>query len=253
MPQTALKLYPPPGGELAPEEIYATLELPGGKPYTAINMVSTADGRAAIGGRAGRIGSATDRGNMNRIRAAADAVMSGAGTLRKEGVNFELPDELVRLRRRRGLPGQPLAVILTGSGELPAGRSVFRRSRESVVVMVPETLPEKKEAEISRFATVRRAGGDRFPDLRRALEILHGEFGVRRLLSEGGPSVNHALLRAGLADELFLTLAPKLSGNAAGPGIVSGEELNPEARQNLRLETLYAHGSELYLRYRILK
>jgi riboflavin biosynthesis pyrimidine reductase len=84
------------------------------------------------------------------------------------------------------------------------------------------------------------------------LRTLREEFGVRRLLSEGGPSVNHALVRAGLAHELFLTCAPKLSGNAAEPAIISGEELNPAAEQNLELETLYAHGSELYLRYRIL-
>ena len=249
----AYRIYPASGKGMSPGEVYADLEVPEGEPYTIINMVSTVDGRAAIGGTASVIGSETDRGNMDRIRSAVDAILSGSGTLRQEGVNFKLPEELVRLRRRRSLADQPLAVILTGSGDVPLDRKVFQRGPEGVLLAVPESLSKERERELSRYAMVRRCGGERFPQMRLVLRMLREEFGVRRLLCEGGPIINHALIREELADELLLTFAPKLSGDAKEPGIVSGADLNPEGARNLRLKTVFVHDSELYLRYEVLK
>ena len=71
--------------------------------------------------------------------------------------------------------------------------------------------------------------------------------GVRALLCEGGPTLNRALLAAGLVDELFLTLAPLLAGTADAPRIVEGDDL--PAPVELRLEWVLHHDDELYLRY----
>ena len=73
--------------------------------------------------------------------------------------------------------------------------------------------------------------------------------GVRALLCEGGPTLNQALLAAGLLDELFLTLAPVLTAGVAEPAIVAGGPLDPPA--GLELRCVLRHGDELFLRYAV--
>ena len=73
--------------------------------------------------------------------------------------------------------------------------------------------------------------------------------GIRALLCEGGPRLNGALLACDAVDELFLTLAPLLAGNAVAPRIVEGDGLAAPIR--LELAWALSHDDELYLRYRI--
>jgi 5-amino-6-(5-phosphoribosylamino)uracil reductase len=73
--------------------------------------------------------------------------------------------------------------------------------------------------------------------------------GVHALLSESGPTTNRLLLEAGVADELFLTVAPLLTADDGEPAIVAGPRLPAPAE--LRLEWLLRHGDELFLRYAV--
>jgi riboflavin biosynthesis pyrimidine reductase len=73
--------------------------------------------------------------------------------------------------------------------------------------------------------------------------------GVRALLCEGGPTLNRALLAAGLVDELFLTVAPLATGDDAAPRIVTGGRMDPPAP--LALQWVLRHGDELFLRYAV--
>src|ERR1700730_4395462 len=90
-----------------------------GRPYLALNMVATADGRAAVNGSAVGIGSAADKHLMRELRAEADVVLHGAGTVRADPLSARVPPELVEQRLQRGLSAQPLGAIVTRSGNLP--------------------------------------------------------------------------------------------------------------------------------------
>ena len=83
-----------------------------------------------------------------------------------------------------------------------------------------------------------------FTTVMRHLRNLHG---VRTLLCEGGPTMFGALLQEDLVDELFLTLAPKLTGGGRGPTITSGSQLADPAQA--RIAWLLERGDSLYLRY----
>jgi 2,5-diamino-6-(ribosylamino)-4(3H)-pyrimidinone 5'-phosphate reductase len=218
-------------------------------------MVASLDGKAAVGGKAGAIGSPIDRVLMRALRARADAVMIGAGTLRAEKLTLAVPEDLARARASRGLKPQPLAVIATGSGDVPLRENLLDSSPDDLIVLASSEAPRSRLTDLSSRAAVEIVPGETAAaprlDLTGALETLKKRYAVGVLLAEGGPTLNHALVAAGLADELFLTLAPKLHGGER-PGaltILEGPALSP--RRSPKPEPISVHLSEgeLFLRY----
>lgn len=221
------------------------------RPYVILNMVSTVDGRASIGGRSGAIGDRADRVLFHALRASVDGVMAGAGTIRVERYGRIIASEAGRARRvQRGLSEEPLACIVSGQLSLPPDTPLLAEPAARVVILTPSAASVTGAAAQIDYI---RAGHDGRLDLPRALGELSERFGVRTLLCEGGPHLNAELLQAGLVDELFLSLAPKL----AGGGDVSGESLRilagSEFEQPLELELLgvLEHESHLFLRYAV--
>jgi len=244
------RLVPPPVQDVPADAVYAALDWPQPgptRPYLAINMVSTLDGKAAVAGRAAGIGTPTDRLCMRQLRAQADAVLSGVGSLRAEAFTPAVPAGYVPARQARGLAPQPMGVLVSGSGRLPLDRRYFQRDDYPCVLLTSAAGAAALDpAAVPRVQVV--VTGEQTVDLAAGLRALRADFGVRWLLCEGGPTLNHALLTAGLVDELFLTLAPKLVGGPA-PTIVEGPPLFPE--MPLSLLTLHAEAGELFLRYRV--
>jgi riboflavin-specific deaminase-like protein len=245
------RLYPPPAEDVPADAVYAALDWPApgaDRPYVALNMVSTVDGKAAVAGVAAGIGTATDRELMRQLRAQADAVLAGVGSLRAEAFTPAVPAAYVPARVARGLAPQPMGVLVSGSGRLPLERRYFQRDDYPRVLLTSAagaaTLDPAAAARLRVVVT-----GEHAVDLAAGLRVLRAELGVRWLLCEGGPTLNHALLAAGLVDELFLTLAPRLAGGL-GPTIVQGSAL-PGVPLPLRLVTLHAEADELFLRYRL--
>ena len=258
-PVDAFKLYPPPTLRLEPADIHGRLVLPegaaGGKPYTVINAVATLDGKAALEGRSSPIGSALDRLIMRNLRCAVDGVLVGTGTLRAEDLELGVPQELVERRRENGLDDQPLWIILMGNSPLPKQRRLYRQPHGNkdvkLLVLGPpgaqsETIPKR-----ATFRALSAGATEGRPEPREVLEILAEKFGVRRLLVEGGPTVNYSFLSGGHVEELFLTLAPKISGESSAPTIVAGAAALPSGEQDARLLSAHTAGGELYLRYRL--
>jgi riboflavin biosynthesis pyrimidine reductase len=122
---------------------------------------------------------------------------------------------------------------------------VALRKRFDAVMIGHGTKQVEGYDEIGRRLVVVESGPDGRADLPSLLRSLREE-GVRALLCEGGPTLHGALQAAGLVDELFLTIAPKLSGGGAPPRILEGElgEVVP-----LRLAWLLEHDGELFARY----
>jgi len=218
-------------------------QAPEERPFVYLNMVASADGRAAIEGRTRTLGSETDTLLLSELRALADAVLIGSGTLRAEGYGRLVgkPERVAR-REAAGRPPTPTAVLLSRSLDLPWDAGLFAAREQPVLVY---TGSDREAPDVAAPLEVVRLP-DATPEA--ALRDLRGR-GVRALLCEGGPTLNRALLAAGAVDELFLTLSPLLAGNAVAPRIVEGEDL--PAPLALALEWVLHHDDELYLRYRI--
>jgi riboflavin-specific deaminase-like protein len=212
------------------------------RPYVVTNFAVTLDGRATIGGRSGAIGSETDTAMLVGLRAAVDAVMIGAGTLRAERYGRMIANPQIRARReRRGLAHDPLAVIVSARMDLPWDAGLF--SEGGRVLVVSSSAVDPPPTEVS-LRVDRHEGG---VDLGTALRRLRQERGIRLLLCEGGPRLHAALHAAGLVDEMFVTVAPKLAGGE-GPRMIEGALGVPVG---LELAWLLAAGSELFARYRV--
>ncbi len=239
------RLAPDPGATSVAEQLEAYRpwdDPPADRPHLALNFATTLDGRASIDGRSGPIGSATDTAMLVGLRQRFDAVMIGAGTMRVERYGRVISDPAQRERREAlGLSGDPLMVIVGGL-DLPWDAPLFTDGGGRVLLFTADEESEPP-ATATPVEVVREPDGR--VDMTVAMCRLRQDHSVRGLLCEGGPHLHSQLQAAGLADELFLTIAPKLVG--AGSTILEG--VLPEVAE-LELAWLLAEGSELFARYR---
>jgi riboflavin-specific deaminase-like protein len=215
------------------------------RPYLVLNMVSSLDGKATIDWRTRGLSTELDRQLFHHLRTQADAVMVGAGTVRIERYGrMAKTDELRDKREREGLARDPLAVIVSARLDLPADLPLLDEPEQRVLIATGSdaSLPELRgQVEYARV-------GDDLPLLMARLREDHG---IRSVLCEGGPTLNSHLLAAGLVDELFLTLNPKLAGGAAALTIVAGRELIEPVE--LDLVSVAEGDGELFTRWRVVQ
>lgn len=238
------RLLPDPGQTSVEEQLDAYRpweQARDDRPYVAMNFAATVDGRAAIGGVSGQIGSAADTAMLAGLRTRFDAVMIGAGTMRAERYGRPVPNQEKRERRERlGLPHDPLMVIVSGRLDLPWDAPLFGEGGRVLIFTASEAEPPETATSLR---VVRHEGA---VDVGAALTHLRRERGIRALLCEGGPRLHAELEAGGLVDDLFLTIAPKLVGGRA-PRIVEGEL--PDVAP-LELAWLLEEEGELFARYR---
>jgi riboflavin-specific deaminase-like protein len=215
------------------------------RPYLILNMVSSLDGKATIEWRTKGLSTELDRQLFHHLRTQADAVMVGAGTVRIERYGrMAKTDELRDKREREGLDRDPLAVVVSARLDLPADLPLLNEPEQRVVIATGSdaSLPDLRgQVEYARV-------GDDLPLLMARLREDHG---VRSVLCEGGPTLNSHLLAAGLVDELFLTLNPKLAGGASALTIVAGRELVEPVE--LRLVSVAEGAGDLFTRWGVVQ
>src|SRR4051794_24038018 len=208
-------------------------------------MISTADGRATIKGRAGHIANRADYELFHATRARMDGILVGAETIRVESYGRTINNAEARDRREReGLPADAVTVLATRRVLLPADVGLLRAAENTIIVLTPS---EEGELPAEAAATVQYL---REPDMTTGVRRLRSEYGIRSLVCEGGPNLNATLLPAGLIDELHLVYAPKLAGGPAPLTILAGDELDPPI--DLELLTLHESGGYLFSRYAVL-
>lgn len=240
------RLYPDPRAGLPVDEALADLALPvapDGRPYVAINMVTSVDGRAQVAGTAEGLGSRVDRRVMRLLRTRFDAVASGAGTLRATGFWPDIPAELAERRQAAGRSPQPVSVVIAGSTpvDLEAWHAAGRR-----ILFVGAGNPQQAGGGVE---LLRASDGQ--PEPAWVLAAL-GERGIGSLLLEGGPTVNAAFLAAAALDEIFWTVGASLVASDALPMIAPLPGVSPWADHPRRgsLVSIHRNGDELFLRYR---
>jgi riboflavin biosynthesis pyrimidine reductase len=240
--------------------------------YVIGNFVSTLDGVVSyqIPGKSGggEISgfNVADRFIMGLLRASADAIIVGAGTLRAtdaghlwlaEHVYPEARELYARYRvGSLDKPEPPLNVIVSGSGAVDLQKAVFRTPGVRTLIITSPNGRERLAGNgLGSLSSVEARVPDS-PDGRitpvSILRLLREEFAVKHLLHEGGPALFGDFVAHGCVDELFLTLAPQFAGrniNGQRPGVISGTEFLPETAPWLKVVSVKQSAEHLYLRY----
>jgi riboflavin biosynthesis pyrimidine reductase len=244
--------------------LYGALRMPAraDRPHVFTNFVSSVDGIVAVDPPRGTGadvsgGDARDRAVMGLLRAAADAVVIGAGNLRAERGHVWLPDRIcpelapayAALRAAMGKPPAPLQIVVTGGGDVDLSSAAFSSAAPSLVVTTE--VGAARLAGRGREVPVAVAGpGREWIPLRVVLAT--AKLGPRALvLVESGPTSTTRFLEEGAVDEVFLTSAPVLIGRGGATptlGLVEGRFFPPGARP-LRLVSARRGGAFLFLRY----
>jgi riboflavin biosynthesis pyrimidine reductase len=224
------------------------------------NFVETVDGVVAIPDlpRSNTLIAAeseADRFVMGLLRASADAILVGSGTMRASPTGTWQPERVyppaaeafAELRRLRRRPESPTVAFVTGGGSFDPAHPALERC--AIVLTTRRAAAELRACVPAASEVVAVNDGDQV-DLQQALTCLH-ERGHSLILSEGGPTLFASLLASGVVRELFLTISPLLAGRAAHSrlSLVKGVELLPDAAAVLQLLSARRHENHLFLRY----
>ena len=194
-------------------------------PFVFINMAMTADGKIATANRAVHsFSSPRDTAHLYELRATADAVMCGARTVEiSQTILGNGGEKFRKLRLRRGLAEYNLRVIVSGRGSIDPGANIFKRGFSPIIVLTTKRASQNNLRQLRAVADEVKICGEREIDFSAALHWLQNKMGMRRLLCEGGGELNDALFRAGLVDEIHLTICPKIFGGRTAPTIADGQ------------------------------
>jgi len=213
----------------------------------------TADGKIALADhRFVPFSSKRDREHMMELRAMADAVMSGARTVDLNDAHLGPGGaKYRRMRLRRGLAEYNIRVIASGSGSIDPDTAIFKKPYAPIIVLTSHRVSERRLKTLRRLATDVKAFGENQIDFRAAFAWLRKEWKVNRLLCEGGGELNGAIFRAGLVDELYLTICPYIFGGQHAPTICDGDGFaHLKDAFPMRLRSIKRVGDELFLIFR---
>lgn len=227
------------------------------RPFVTMNVAESADGKIALVDRAKvNFGSAEDRAQMESLRALADGVLIGGGTLQAEDPTLIIRNPDIRARRQ-ATKGSPHPRNITVFSSIPpqiADMNFFRNPETEKIVFTTQKTPAELLAVASQLAQVEivplnAAGRVDLVEVVRRLPPL----GIDHLLLEGGGELNFSMLAAGLVDEVYLTICPFIFGGRAAPTGVDGEGFSRDQVRKLSLKSHRASASgEILLHYEVL-
>lgn len=231
------------------------------KPRLYANFVESIDGVTAIPGvlQSNRLiaaGSEQDRFIMGLLRASADVVLIGAGTLygspetrwTAEHAYPPAAESYAELRRRRGAPPQPILAVLSGSGKIDPKHPGLMRP---TIVLTSQQGAKELDGILPSSVEIVPLGDSLRLDVAAAMQVLR-DGGHQLILCEGGPKLLGALIQSNLLDELFLTISPRLAGrgpNRRRLSLVENIELLPDRLIGGELLSVRRAGSHVFLRY----
>jgi len=220
------------------------------RPHCVLNVAMSLDGKIASSARElPTFPSTEDRRRMDRIRAAADAILIGAGTLRAASSPLRVRSpSLLKRRQSAGKPEQPLNVLLSASLKVPERSRFFSAPDVSRLIVTTRLAPKRRRERLARRAEVLVWEGRRIGLSRLMRELFRRR--IRTLLLEGGGATNFEFFRQGLVDEIYLTLCPVIIGGAASPTPVDGAGFKPEDFARYTPVKTERVGGEFFFLYR---
>ncbi len=214
------------------------------RPYVILNAGMTLDGKIATRSGNSEISGAEDLERVHRIRAEVDGIMVGINTILVD-------DPRLTVHKIKGSGKNPARIVVDSNLRIPLKARVLNNEAVTIVA-TSEKAPPKKMEEIKRKARVVVCGRERV-DLKKLIGELNG-IGVRKILLEGGGTLNWGMLKEGLVDEVRIALAPTMVGGRDAVTLVEGEGFAlVKEGVKLKLKRGYPLGEDFVLEYDVVR
>ncbi|WP_457548606.1 2,5-diamino-6-(ribosylamino)-4(3H)-pyrimidinone 5'-phosphate reductase [Archaeoglobus sp.] len=221
------------------------------RPFTFINVASSVDGKISNEKRIQlRISCEEDLRRVDELRAKSDAIMVGIGTVLADNPKLTVKSEELRKRRLvKGKDENPIRVVVDSKCRIPLDANVLDKSAKTIVAVSNLADLEKVDALRKMGVDVFISGDDKV-DLKALVEYLYN-LGVRILMVEGGATLNWAMLKEGLIDEIYVYYGNMIVGGKDSPTVVDGKSFDPPIK--LELIGVEKLGSGVLARWRVLR
>jgi len=222
----------------------------GDRPRVVANFAVTADGKISTRALTPSLfTSASDKRRLLEIRAKADAILVGRGTVAADSMTLGLPaTDLQSERLARGQSRYPLRAIVSGRGGIDPSLRLFHSRGGPIHLFTTGRITAASRLALEPLCEIHEYGR-RDLDLAQMLAILRKDHAVANIVCEGGARLFSSLLAIGAIDELNLTLAPCGFGGARAPTLGGVPGKAPIGTRGFRLAGVERSGGEFFLRY----
>ena len=221
------------------------------KPFVFINCAMSLDGKISTTERRQvRISNDADMERVDELRATADAVLVGMNTAIGDDPKLTVKSEGLREgRKKKGLPENPIKVAMGRIDGLNLDSDFMSYGNSKIVLFTSEDSDASKVEELKNRAEIFILPGER-PRPEDVVTML-ASLGVKRLMIEGGGRINFEFLKAGLVDEVYVAVAPRIFGGESAPTLADGDGFKEGKEVNLELIGEEKLGEVLVLKYRV--
>ncbi|MEL4305224.1 2,5-diamino-6-(ribosylamino)-4(3H)-pyrimidinone 5'-phosphate reductase [Methanococcoides sp. LMO-2] len=193
-----------------------------GRPFIFINSAMSADGKISTKERKQvRISGDVDFDRMDELRATSDAIVVGIGTVLADDPSLTVKSKSRRTARKAsGSDEDPIRIVIDSKARTPLDADIFIKGEGKRIIAVSGSAPEDRVKMLQQKALVITAGDEQV-DLCALMKELDS-MGVKRLMIEGGATLNWAMLSNGLVDEIYSFVGNLLIGGTCAPTLVDG-------------------------------
>jgi 2,5-diamino-6-(ribosylamino)-4(3H)-pyrimidinone 5'-phosphate reductase len=223
------------------------------KPFIFINSAVSLDGKLSTYERKQvKISNKEDFERVDALRAGADAVMVGSNTVAIDDPKLTVKSEQLRKQRiTKGLPENPAKIMVGSIKKTDMEGDFLNYGNAEKIIFTTEKEEKSKIAALRKKAAVYVLGKEK-TNICEMVDILAG-LGIKRIMVEGGGTLNYEMLEAGLVDEIYIAVGPKIFGGKDAPTLADGTGLAYENSINLEPIGITVLGDVFVLKYRVLK
>lgn len=187
-------------------------------PKITAHFAITADGKISTKNRTPSLfTSPADKARLRTVRAAHDAILAGRGTVAADTMSMRLTDDTLRRERiAKGLPPEPLRVVLSNAGRLDPAWKIFQPGARPPVILSTTRMPQRTRAALAPLCDLHLFDTPSVP-LVPALKMLRSDYGVKNIVCEGGGELVRSLADHDLITAIQLSIAPIIFGGATAP------------------------------------